>query len=152
MVNGAVGIEAVVDAAALLLVQDDLHGLRSVLLGAEASADDLDGVDHVGEDGVVDGGQRAGTGALLLLVRARVGGALGAGEDAALSDEENVAVGELLFEFTGQAGLCVSFLVEVISEGRRKYRCWILWKPCNRGTGTKMMIAFLPWPTSTCEN
>ena len=30
------------------------------------------------------------------------------------------------------------------------YRCWTLWKPERRGTGTKMTIAFLPWPTSSC--
>lgn len=110
MVNGAVGIEAVVDTAALLLVQDDLHGLGSVLLGADAAADDLDGVDHVGEDGVVDGGQSAGTRALLLLVCARVDGALGAGEDAALSDEEDMTVRELLLKFTGQTGLMLVFV------------------------------------------
>jgi hypothetical protein len=27
-----------------------------------------------------------------------------------------------------------------------------LWKPWRRGTGTKMMTAFLPWPTSTCND
>lgn len=34
--------------------------------------------------------------------------------------------------------------------GRRGYRCWTLWKPGRRGTGTKTTIAFLPWPTSSC--
>jgi hypothetical protein len=92
----------VVNTTALLLVEDDLEGLAAVLLGAGALADDLDGVDEVVEDGVVDGREGAGTGALLLLVGAGVDGALGAGEDAALSDEEDVAVGELLLEFTGQ--------------------------------------------------
>lgn len=28
------------------------------------------------------------------------------------------------------------------------YRCWTLCQPWRRGTGTKMTIAFLPWPTS----
>ena len=28
------------------------------------------------------------------------------------------------------------------------YRCWTLWKPWRRGTGTKMTMAFLPWLTS----
>ena len=28
------------------------------------------------------------------------------------------------------------------------YRCCTLWKPWRDGTGTKMTIAFLPWPTS----
>lgn len=92
-----------VDTAALLLVQNNLHGLAAVLLGADALADDLDGVDEVAEDGVVDGGQSARTGALLGLGGARVDGALGAGQDAALSNKENVAVGELLLKLAGQA-------------------------------------------------
>lgn len=101
-VDLAVSVEAVVDTTTLLLVEDDLEGLGAVLLGADTLADDLDGVDEVSEDGVVDSGQSAGTGALLGLGGARVDGALGAGQDAALSNEENVAVGELLLELTGQ--------------------------------------------------
>jgi hypothetical protein len=101
-VDLAVGIEAVVDTTTLLLVEDDLEGLGAVLLGAGALADDLDGVDEISEDGIVDGGQSARAGALLGLVGARVDGALGAGQDAALSNEEDVAVGELLLELAGQ--------------------------------------------------
>lgn len=92
-----------VDTTTLLLIQDDLDGLAAVFLGAGALADDLDGVDEVGEDGIVDGCQSAGTGALLLQGGAAVDGALGAGEDTALGHEEDVAVGELLLELTGQA-------------------------------------------------
>lgn len=92
-----------VNTTALLLVENNLDGLAAVLLGADALANDLDGVDEVGEDGVVDSGQSTRTGTLLGLVGARVDGALGAGEDAALSDEEDVAVGELLLELTGEA-------------------------------------------------
>lgn len=103
-VDLGVGVEAVVDAAALLLVEDDLEGLGAVLLGAEALADDLDGEDEVGEDGVVDGGQGAAAGALLLLGVARAGGALGAGQDAARGEDQDVAVRELLLELTGEAG------------------------------------------------
>lgn len=103
-VDLAVGIEAVVDTTTLLLVEDDLEGLGAVLLGAGALADNLDGVDEVGEDGVVDSGQSARAGALLGLGGARVNGALGAGQDAALSHEEDVAVGELLLELAGQTG------------------------------------------------
>lgn len=113
-VDLAVGIEAVVDTTTLLLVEDDLEGLGAVLLGAGALADNLDGVDEVGEDGVVDSGQSARAGALLGLGGARVGGALGAGQDAALSHEENVAVGELLLELAGKTLLD---LVEVGQEG-----------------------------------
>lgn len=102
-----------VNTTTLLLVQDDLEGLGAVLLGAGTLADDLDGVDEVGEDGVVDSSQSAGTGTLLLLVGTRAGGALGAGQDAALSNEENVAVGELLLELTGQAMISLSVMVLV---------------------------------------
>lgn len=105
-VDLAVSIKAVVDTTTLLLVEDDLEGLGAVLLGAGALANNLDGVDEVSEDGVVDSGQSAGAGALLGLVGARVDGALGAGQDAALSNEENVAVGELLLKLTGQTGEC----------------------------------------------
>lgn len=103
-VDLGVGVEAVVDAAALLLVEDDLEGLGAVLLGAETLADDLDREDEVGEDGVVDGGQGTAAGALLLLGVARAGGALGAGQDAARGEDQDVAVGELLLELTGEAG------------------------------------------------
>ena len=150
-----------VDAAALLLVQHNLDGFAAVLLGADTLANDLDGVDEVGQDGVVDGSQSTRAGTLLGLVGARVDGTLGAGEDAALSDEQDVAVGELLLELTGKAVFAsviafFSFIFVVPREKLRvaqiagnSYRCWILWKPWRRGTGTKMRIAFLPWPTST---
>ena len=38
---------------------------------------------------------------------------------------------------------------EILGE-EEAYRCWTLWKPGRRGTGTKMTMAFLPWPTSIC--
>lgn len=108
LVDLGVGVEAVVDAAALLLVEDDLEDLGVVLLGADALADDLDGVDEVGEDGVVDGSQSPGARALLGLGGAAAVAALGAGQDAAGSDDQHVAVGELLLELTGETGRGVS--------------------------------------------
>lgn len=95
-----------VDTTTLLLIEDDLGGLAAVLLGADALTDDLNGVDEVVEDGVVDSGQSTRARALLGLVGARVDGTLGAGENPALSDEEDVAVRELLLELTGQAVIC----------------------------------------------
>jgi hypothetical protein len=92
----------VVNTTLLLLVKDNLQGLGAILLSASALANDLDGVDEVGQDGLVDSGQSARTGALLGLVGARGDGALGAGQDAALSNEEDVAVRELLLELAGQ--------------------------------------------------
>ena len=50
----------------------------------------------------MDGSQSSRAGALLLLGVARAGGALGAGEDLALGDDQDVAVGELLLQLTGQ--------------------------------------------------
>lgn len=92
-----------VDGVLLLLVEDDLEDLAAILLGAEALADDLDGVDEVVEDGVVDGRQGSGTGSLLGLGGARAVGALGTGEDAARGEDQDVAVGELLLELTSEA-------------------------------------------------
>lgn len=106
-VDLAVSVETVVNTTLLLLVQNNLEGLAAVLLGADALADDLDGVDEVSEDGVVDGGQSAGTGTLLSLGGARVDGALGAGQDAALSHEEDMAVRELLLQLAGEAVVAI---------------------------------------------
>lgn len=64
-VNLRVRVQTVVNAATLLLVEDDLEGLGAVLLGADALADNLHREDEVGQDGVVDSSQRARTGALL---------------------------------------------------------------------------------------
>lgn len=113
-----------VDAAALLLVQHNLGGLAAVLLGADTLADDLDGIDEVGQDGVVDGGQSTRARTLLGLVGARVDGTLGAGKNAALSDEQDVAVGELLLELTGKAvfALVIAFFsfFFVVPRGKKK--------------------------------
>ena len=32
------------------------------------------------------------------------------------------------------------------------HRCWTLCQPGSSGTGTKITMAFLPWPTSICKN
>ena len=101
-----------VNTTTLLLVQDDLESLAAVLLGADTLADDLDGVNEVVEDGVVDSGQGARARTLLLLVGAGVDRALRAGQDAALSNKEDVAVGELLLELTGQS-VNVSFCLPI---------------------------------------
>jgi hypothetical protein len=105
LVDLGVGVEPVVNTAALLLVENDLEDLAAVLAGAETLANNLDGVDEVGQDGVVDSGQGSRTGTLLGLRGARAVGALGAGENAAGSNDQNVAVRELLLELTGEAGI-----------------------------------------------
>lgn len=107
-----VSIESVIDTTLLLLVEDDLEDLAAIFLGAEALADDLDGVHEVAEDGVVDGGECSGTGSLLSLRGSGAVGALGAGEDTARGKEEDVAVGELLLELTGEA-IQIQFSIQV---------------------------------------
>lgn len=102
LVDLGVSVEPVVNTATLLLVKDNLEDLAAVLAGAETLANNLDGVDEVGEDGVVDSGESSRTGTLLGLGRARAIGALGAGKNAARSNDQDVAVGELLLELTGE--------------------------------------------------
>lgn len=114
LVDLGVGVKTVVDTATLLLVEDDLEDLGVVLLGADALADDLDGVDEVGEDGVVDGGEGPGNGTLLGLGGAAAVAALGAGQDAAGSDDQHVAVGELLLELTGETDCGVSWCLVTV--------------------------------------
>lgn len=112
-VHVTVGIQSVVNTASLLLVQNDLEQLAAVLLGAESLADDLDWVHNIAEDGFVDSGQCAGSGSLLGLCGSASVAALWSREDAALSKEDDVTIGELLLEFTGQALLD---LVESLEE------------------------------------
>jgi len=90
----------VINTSLLLLIEDDLQDLAAIFLGAETLANDLNGVDEVGEDSVVDGGKCSGTGSLLSLRSTGAVGALWAGENAARGEEEDVAVGELLLELT----------------------------------------------------
>lgn len=78
-VDLGVGVEAVVNTTTLLLIKDDLEELAAVLLGADALADDLDGVGEIVEDGVVDSSEGSRAGTLLGLVVARAGRSLGAG-------------------------------------------------------------------------
>lgn len=92
-----------VNTTALLLIENNLEGLAAVLLGAETLSDNLNGVDNVGEDGIVNSSQSAGTRTLLGKGVARADGALGAGEDTARGNDDNVAVGEFLLELTGQS-------------------------------------------------
>jgi hypothetical protein len=153
-VDLAVGIKAVVDTTTFLLVKDNLDGLAAILLGADTLANNLNGVDDVGQNGVVDGSQSAGTRTLLGEGVARAGRALGAGEDTARGDDDDMAVGEFLLELTGQSVVCQLMGLDsrYACVELSTYRCWILWKPWRRGTGTKMAIAFLPWPTSICRS
>lgn len=103
LVDLAVGVEPVVHTTPLLLVEHDLEYLAAVLASANALADDLNRVNEVGEDSIVNGRQRAGARALLGLRGAAAVAALGARQDAARCDDEDVAVGELLLQLAGEA-------------------------------------------------
>ena len=84
------------------------------------------------------GGQSAAAGTLLFLRGTAAVGALGAGENAAGGEDQDVAVGELLLEFAGEALLD---LVEAWEErnGDEDYDCFLavanfdLWRVLVRG-------------------
>jgi hypothetical protein len=103
-VNLRVGIKSVVNTSLLLLVKNNLQGLASILLGAETLANNLDWVDKVAEDSVVNSGECSGTRSLLGKRCSRAVGSLWAREDTAGCENENVTVGELLLELTGETG------------------------------------------------
>lgn len=144
-VDLGVGVEAVVDTTTLLLVEDDLEGLGAVLLGAEALANNLDGEDEVGQNGIVNGGQSAGAGALLGGGVARAGGALGAGKDAARGEDQNVAVRELLLELAGQAALGVRYSGRGLrAKGRKLTAAGRGGSPAGTGRGQR-------WQSPSCR-
>lgn len=96
-----------INTALLLFIENDLQQLGAIFLGTETLADNLNGVDKIVEDGIVDGGQCSGTGSLLCLAGAGTVGSLGAGEDTASGEDQDMAVGELLLELTGETGTCM---------------------------------------------
>lgn len=91
-----------VNTSLLLLIEHNLQDLAAIFLGAETLADDLNWVDQVGEDCVVNGGKGSGAGSLLGLRGSRAVATLGAGKNTAGSEDQNMTVGELLFEFTSE--------------------------------------------------
>ena len=133
LVHLRVRIESVINTTLLLLIEHHLQDLVSILLGAQPLADNLNGKNEVGEDRVVDGSECSGTGTLLSERGARAVGALGAGQNAARGEDQDVAVGELLLELTGETGTLtldsVSQLSELEEREGKTYRCCTLWKP-----------------------
>lgn len=91
-----------INTTALLLVQDNLQQLAAILLCPDTLANDFDGIHKVSEDRLVDSSQSTRARALLLLGRARACGSLGTGKNAARRNDQDLAVGELLLEFTGK--------------------------------------------------
>lgn len=102
-VNLGVGVKSVVDTNALLLVKDNLEQLAAVLLGTDTLANNLDGEAEISQDSIVDSSQSAGAGALLLLRVAGASRSLGTRQDTTRSEDQDMAVRELLLELTGQA-------------------------------------------------
>jgi len=92
-------LEAAAELGLHARIEVDLHDAGTVSAEAPAAADDVSGEEEVAEDGLVDGGGSAG--ALDFLELVDVVGAL---DDLALSDEEDVAASEALLEL-GDEGL-----------------------------------------------
>lgn len=115
-VNLRVSIESVVHATTLFLVQDDLENLASIFLRSESLSNNLNRIDHIGEDGIVNGGQSSAARTLLGKAGAGAVGALGARQDAARGKDQNMTVRELLLQLAGQTLLD---LVEAGEEGDR---------------------------------
>ncbi len=100
-VHFGVRIEPVIHPSPLLLIQDDLQHFTPILARPRTLADDFHGVHDILEESVVHGGQGAGMGTFLGLRGARTGRTFGPREDAAGGEDEDVALGEFLFEFAG---------------------------------------------------
>ena len=98
-------VDAIKDQAKDVGSREDISNVASISAADPAIGDVLaEALDKVGKDGVVDGGEGPGDGTLLGLGGAAAVAALGAGQDAAGSDDQHVAVRELLLELTGEAG------------------------------------------------
>lgn len=102
LVDLRVGIKSVVNTSLLLLIENNLQDLATVFLGAETLADNLNGVDEIVEDGIVDCSECSGAGALLSEGCTGAVGSLWAGEDTARGEDQDMAIRELLLEFTGE--------------------------------------------------
>lgn len=110
-VDSLEGVDLVVNRGELLGIQVDLVELVAANLVTAALANDVGGVDKVLEDGLVDSRESAASGTLLVLL-----GTLAAslGEDAALAEEDDMAVSELLLELADQTLL---LLLGLVNEG-----------------------------------
>jgi len=103
LVNGAKGVGFVFHLGLLSLVEEDLHDSTSVEFDSDSLTNDFRRKDQIVENGRVDGRQRAVARSLLLLL---VTGFLrGFGQDAPLSDEDDVASAELLLQLPDESGL-----------------------------------------------
>lgn len=118
---------------------------RAVGRNASSLSDDLSGEYKVLQDLLVDDSQGPTHGPLLLHAR----GTGGLAEHTPLGDENDMAVGEFLFKFTGKSKIGISRVTFVYRQVNMTYLAWTLWKAFNWGTGTNTTIAFFPPRTST---
>lgn len=100
-VDLGISIQPEINTSALLLIQHNLDNLAPVLLGTGTLANDFHRVDDIRQDGIVYGRQRAGVGTFLRLRRTTAVAAFRARKDPTGGKEEDMALGELLFEFAG---------------------------------------------------
>jgi hypothetical protein len=131
-VHFRVSIESVVNASLLLLIENNLQNLAAIFLGAETLADNLNGVDKISEDGVVNSSQCSGTGSLLCERSSGAIRSLWAGKNTAGGEYQDMTVGELLLELTGETVLNQqnAHWAERMKElGEKTYRCCTRWKP-----------------------
>lgn len=115
LVHLAERIDLIIDARALFGIKEDFDNLMPVLLGADAFAHNLSGVDEVREDRVVDGGEGARSRALL----GDTAATRGEWEDTALGDKQDVAVGEFLLELAGESNLKLLLAEWWVGFGKR---------------------------------
>lgn len=95
-----IGVKSVVHAATFFLVKYNLQYLAAVFLGANALTHNLHWVYNIGQDRIMHSRQGSRAWALLSLAGSTTVGALGAREDAAGGEDQDMAVGKLLLEFT----------------------------------------------------
>lgn len=101
LVNRRESVELVFERSGILGVKEDLEGLGTINLLTESLTNNFGGEDHIVQDGIVDSSQGTTSRTRLLVV----GTTSGNRQDTTLSNEDNVAVRELLFEFTGESDL-----------------------------------------------
>ena len=94
--------EAVNQYSTMYQESEDIHSdeLSTVLCNPCPLSDDLGRPYHLVEDLLVDGSEGSGTRSLLLVGGSRV--SLGFREDTSLGEEDNVFVGKLLLELSGE--------------------------------------------------
>lgn len=86
-----------------MICLNDAHSDQFTTVGSDSRplANNLTGPDEVVEDLLVDGGESSGSGSFLLV--GGTGVSLGFGEDSSLGKEDDVFVGQLLLELSGES-------------------------------------------------